>query len=167
MKRTDQSPISNTKNIMEAIDRDYDSLSPHSQSSRSSLTEKMYYRSLPLIKSVVKRYQKLDTVNDRDDLINQAYLGVHDAVTTFRPNSGAKFSSVLTWCIQKQFEKICPSSNKQVDVTYPDGRKVVMAYKKFQKIKKQLLAESAEWTVSSRYTHLDDTNGGREPGDQD
>jgi len=119
----------------------------------------MYYRSLPLIKSVVKRYEKLDSVNERDDLSNQAYLAVHDAINCFRSDSGAKFSTILTWCIQKHFEKICPSSHKQVDVTYPDGRIVVMSYKKFQKVKQQLQSEGADWTVSSRYTQLDDSYG--------
>lgn len=167
MKRTDQSSSSNTQNIRDVIDRDYESQSRPSQASHSSLTEKMYYQSLPLIKSVVKRYEKLDTATDRDDLLNQAYLAVSDAIVIYRPAGGAKFSSVLMWCLQKQLEKICPASHKQVDITYPDGRKAVMAYKKFQKIKKQLLAEGAEWTVSSRYTQLDENYDGREPADQD
>lgn len=143
------------------LDHDYLSMSalPDTGRTDQSMTERMYYRSLPLIRSVLKRYEQLDVVNDRNDLLNQAYLAVHDAVNIYRPDSGAKFSSILTWCIQKQFEKICPSSHKQVEVTHQNGSTDIMTYKKFQKVKNQLMAEGAEWKISSRYTQLDDNAG--------
>ena len=127
--------------------------------SRAVLTAEMYKLSLPLIKSVVKRYERLLAISDRDDMLHQAYLAVYDTTSTYRPDSGAKYSTLLIWNIQKYFEKICPSSDKQVEVTYPDGRVTVMGYKKFQKVKRDLQAFGAKWTVVSRYTSLDEENG--------
>jgi hypothetical protein len=154
LTKTHPPPANNVKDDLDTAFKHLSGLSETSHTSQA-ITERLFYKSLPLIRSILKRYEQLDVVNDRDDFFNQAYLAVHDAVNSYRPDSGAKFSSILTWLIQKQFEKICPSSHKQVEVTKHDGSTETISYKKFQKIKNQLMAEGAEWKISSRYTQLD------------
>jgi len=144
--------------VMKLIDEYYEH-NGHDDLNMDTLTANLFKISQPLIKSVIRRYEKLDTVNEKDDFLNQSYLAVHNVVNSFRTNSGAKISSVLVWSIQKQCEKICPSTDKQVEVTYSDGVVTVMAYKKFQKIKKELLLAGAQWVVMSRYIPLDEVNG--------
>jgi len=123
-------------------------------------TANMYTRCMPLIKACVRRYEKLDAVSGREDLVNQAYLAVYEAVRTFNvKRSNAKFTSILTWCLQKQFESQCPSADKQVELIYPDGQTDLIPYKKFQKVKRSLPV-GTEWTVTSRYTSRDDNEGG-------
>ncbi len=123
----------------------------------------IYVKNLPLIKSIARRYQTLDPVNGKEDFLNQAYLAVEYALKKFRTDSEVKFSTFLTWCLQKHFEALCPSGDKQVELKDPDGAPSIMSYREFQKVKKRLPAGTT-WRVFSRLVSLESVSSGNGDG---
>ncbi|HOL44413.1 MAG TPA: hypothetical protein PLN56_10125 [Methanoregulaceae archaeon] len=123
-----------------------------------SCSKTIYQLSQPIIKSMIRRYESLDSINETEDFLQQAYLAITQTILTYRKQTNsptAKFSTVLYWQLQKEFESLCPSNHRQVELTYPDGRSAIISYKRFQKIKKQL-PPGTQYTVSSRMTELAD-----------
>lgn len=130
-------------NILLGIDEEYDS------SYSSPITEVInciYQKSIPLIKSIAKRYVNLTDVNEEEDFLQEGYLAVVNALQNYNRENGCKFSTYLTWQIQKCFERLCPSEEMMVEIRRNGDRPIVVSYKHFQKIKKTLPMD-AEWTI--------------------
>jgi vacuolar-type H+-ATPase subunit E/Vma4 len=151
--------------ITEVIDNEYEKISS-GNSENEDVIYGLYLKSIPLIKSIAKRYVKLDIANDQEDFLNEGYMAVESALRNYRKDSNKdsdmKFSTFLTWCLQKNFEKICPSDDKLVEIN-GNGKPAVVSYKDFQKVKKKLKeSEGTTWTVFSRFIPFEpfqNTNG--------
>ena len=130
-----------------------------------SILSEVYTKNLPLIRSIVKRYVKLETSNDMDDFLQQAYVALYDAMIAYRQDStGTKFSTIFVWYLQKSCERLCPMNEKQVELIYPDGSSKIIAYKKYLKIKRQL-PDDITAKITSLYVSFDQLND--EQGEKD
>jgi hypothetical protein len=115
----------------------------------------VYTRALPLIKTIIRKYIKIDTINDETDFLQQAYPALVAAARKYRQEaSETRFSTVFVWYLQKDFEKLCPMNERQVEITYPDGISHIISYAKYLKIKKTL-SRDTETRVVTRYLSLD------------
>jgi RNA polymerase sigma factor (sigma-70 family) len=125
----------------------------------NTFLEELYQRLLPEIKSVARRYLKLDHTLELGDFLGEGYLAVCDALLHYERDRGHKFSTYAYWHFQKRFENLV-CKDKVVVVKNDDGLSV-MSYKEFQK-RKRSLPDGTEWTVESRlipFEPFDSTNG--------
>lgn len=101
---------------------------------------KAFQISQGLIRKIASRYTNLDPAVSIEDLISQSYIGLARACQKYdvAQYGAVKFSTVLTWYIQKSFQELCPSSFMAAELTTPDGEKKSVPYNEFQKIKRHL-----------------------------
>lgn len=111
---------------------------PTTDAELSKLAAKVFEENIALVKSIVNRFDGIDHINGKEDYIQQAYLGTHNAVRSYRVITDARFQTILVWHIQKALEKLIPPQNRQVIVTYPNGDEKLMSYQAFRKIKRGL-----------------------------
>jgi len=138
----------------------------------SELAANVFNENIALVKSIVKRLEGLDPVVTYDDYLQQAYLGTHNAVRSFRVTTDARFQTILVWHIQKALEKLIPPQNRQVIVTFPNGDEKRMSYQAFRKIKRglpdgttyQIESRSVSWDLLEGYDLNGLENGTRSNG---
>jgi len=104
----------------------------------AKLAADVFNENIALVKSIVKRLEGLDPVVSYDDYLQQAYLGTHNAVRSYRVITDAKFQTILVWHIQKALEKLIPPQSRHVIVTFPNEDEKRMSYQAFRKIKRGL-----------------------------
>jgi RNA polymerase sigma factor (sigma-70 family) len=144
-------------------------------SDESFFIYELYQRLLPEIKSIARRYLKLDHTLELGDFLGEGYLAVRDALLQYKRDRGHKFSTYAYWHFQKRFENLV--CKDKIVVVKEDDDVSVISYKEFQKIKRSLkekikksLEEKSEksseggieWTVESRlipFEPFDGTNG--------
>jgi len=160
-KRTVKDCRNPDSGITEVIDTEYKKIGGENT---EDVTYGLYLKSIPLIKSIAKRYVGLDIANDQEDFLNEGYIAVESALRNYKKDSNKdsdmKFSTFLTWCLQKNFESLCPSDDKLVEIN-GNGKPEVVSYKDFQKGKKKLF-KGTTWRVFSRFIPFEpfqNTNG--------
>jgi DNA-directed RNA polymerase sigma subunit (sigma70/sigma32) len=139
---------------------------PTTDAELSKLAAKVFEENIALVKSIVNRFDGIDHINGKEDYIQQAYLGTHNAVRSYRVITDARFQTILVWHIQKALEKLIPPQNRQVIVTYPNGDEKLMSYQAFRKIKRGL-PDGTTYRTESRSVswealkgiNLEDDNG--------
>jgi len=127
---------------------------PKEAESVSALAAKVFQENIALVKSIVNRLEGLDPVVSKEDYIQQAYIGTHNAVRKYRAVTDARFQTILVWHIQKALEKLIPPQNRQVTVTYPNGDEKRMSYQAFRKIKRGL-PDGTTYQIESRSVSWD------------
>ncbi len=120
----------------------------------SRLAGKAFNENLALIRSIVKRLQNLDPTMDYEDFMQQAFIGTHNAVRSYKVITDAKFQTVLVWHIYKIMERLIPPQARQVVVSYPDGTEKLMSYQAFRKIKRGL-PEGTSYRTEMRFVSLE------------
>lgn len=93
-----------------------------------------------LIRKIASRYTNLDAAVGIDDLISQSYIGFTDGMRKYNLTQYGvvKFSTILTWYIQKCFQKLCSPAFMAAELVTPDGERKSVHYNEFQKIKRHL-----------------------------
>jgi hypothetical protein len=107
----------------------------------------IYLRNQAFIKTLARRYSKIDPAVGYEDLLSEGYIAVANALENFKSQSNLTFSSFLWWHLQKRFQSVL-GTDKIVDVRYEDGRTEVFSYREFLRIKRGL-PEGTEWRVTS------------------
>ena len=63
--------------------------------------QQLYLQNKGMIYRMVKKYRNIDKMTDIDDLMQQAYLGLVEAVDRYEPEKGVLFLSYATyWIVQ-------------------------------------------------------------------
>lgn len=103
-------------------------------------TNSAFQNSQGLIRNIASRYTNLDTTVCLDDLLNQSYFGFRAAIQKYNMEhfGKVKFSTILTWYIQKCFQSLCSPAFMAAEVVSPDGERKIIHYNEFQKIKRHL-----------------------------
>lgn len=97
------------------------------------------------------RYSNPDPSVGFDDLEQQGYFGAVNTFDHFRKGPEAmKITTYFHLHLKKSFAELCEAKNRLVILSFPDGKKEIISYQKFQKIKKKLPQE-VTWTVISRF----------------
>lgn len=107
----------------------------------------IYLRNQPFIKTLARRYSKIDPAVGYEDLLSEGYIAVVNALENFNSQSDLTFSSYLWWHLQKRFQSVI-GTDKVVEMRYEDGRTEVLSYREFLRIKRGL-PEGTEWRVTS------------------
>jgi len=113
----------------------------------------------------IKRYERLSNIYGRDDLGNDCFLGLINALTKYDSLriKDVKFSSFLDWYIRKEFQSQVNSKDNVYDVYTPDGLFYeTMEYSKFIKNKKRFDKEHYTYSSRSRLLYIEDM--ATEPG---
>jgi len=107
----------------------------------------VYLKNQSFIKTLSHRYSKIDPAIGYEDLLAEGYIAVMNALDSFDSQTNLSFSSHLWWNIQKRFQSVL-GTDKVVEIRHTDGRKEVISYSEFVRIKRSL-PESTEWRVTS------------------
>lgn len=128
-------------------------------------SEQIYSKNLSLVKSLAKKYAQLDPSLSPEDLENEGFLAVIDALKTYDTRKKMEFSTYLYWHLQKRFQKLA-GDDKVVEVQYENGKIEIFSFRQFQRVKRTL-PEGVTYRISSLLTSLEDLkeregNGGEE-----
>jgi len=107
----------------------------------------IYLKNQPFIKTLARRYSKIDHTVSYEDLLSEGYIAVTEALKSFNSQSNLTFSSYLWWHLQKRFQSVL-GTDKIVEVKYSNGKEGVLPYKEFLRIKRSL-PEGTTWKVTS------------------
>jgi len=107
----------------------------------------IYLKNQSFIKTLSRRYSKIDPAIGYEDLLAEGYIAVVNALSNFNSQSNLAFSSHLWWNIQKRFQSVL-GTDKVVEVKHIDGRKEIISYSEFIRIKRSL-PQRTEWRVTS------------------
>ena len=107
----------------------------------------VYLKNQSFIKTLSRRYSKIDPAISYEDLLTEGYIAVMNALDSFDSQTNLSFSSHLWWNIQKRFQSVL-GTDKVVEMRYEDGRTEVLSYGEFLRIKRSL-PEGTEWRVTS------------------
>lgn len=116
----------------------------------------LFVRNETFLMAIARRYSSLDNASDIDDLRNTAYLGFAMSVNKFKFGyfGSMKFSTVLTWYIQKAFKKLTPPTFMDVEIEHDSGEKEVMSYHDFSKRKKKI--KTRNYTVVKQLLSMEE-----------
>ncbi len=114
----------------------------------------LYNENLPMIKSTAHRYSGIDPSVAYEDLMQEAYIAVANAVKSFIPHNGLNFSSFLYWQLQKSFHGLL-KDDKVVEISGPGGEPELIPYGRFLRIKRKL-PQQMEYRVISVSSSLED-----------
>lgn len=78
---------------------------------KASLNE-LIYKNLRFVISVAKKYESKDA--PIEDLVNQGNMGLCEAATKFKPETGYKFISYAVWYIRKEMLLFLKDSSRQI-----------------------------------------------------
>ncbi len=118
---------------------------------------RIFLKNQPFIKTLARRYSKIDPAVSQEDLINEAYIAVANAASSFNPERGISFPSYLWWHLQKRFQSVL-GSDKIVEVKYNNGKKEVLTYREFLRVKRSL-PEGTDWRVTSLLSSFEELVG--------
>jgi len=117
----------------------------------------IYLINQPFIKTLARRYSKIDHAVSYEDLLSEGYIAVANALKSFKSQSNLTFSSYLWWHLQKRFQSAL-GTDKIVEVKYSDGKEGVLPYREFLRIKRSL-PEGTTWKVASLLSSLEELSG--------
>jgi|CryGeyStandDraft_6_1057127.scaffolds.fasta_scaffold18257_5 RNA polymerase sigma factor (sigma-70 family) len=118
---------------------------------------KIFLKNQPFIKTLARKYSKIDPAVNEEDLFSEGYIAVVNAACSFNPQKGLTFSSYLWWHLQKRFQSVL-GTDKIVEVKYKNGKKEVLAYREFLRIKRTL-PEGTDWRVTSLLSSFEELVG--------
>jgi len=117
----------------------------------------IYLLNQPFIKTLARKYSKIDPAVSQEDLVSEGYVAVENALDSFDPQRGITFSSYLWWHLQKRFQSVL-GTDKIVEVKYNNGKKEVLAYREFLRVKRSL-PEGTDWRVTSLLSSFEELVG--------
>lgn len=97
------------------------------------MINEFFQQNLSIIMSLAKKYLSLDPTLELQDLLNEAYLAISDAIKHYDKERGASFPSVAFWYIQKRFQQIV-GEEREVIVN-ENGSWTVLLYQDYLKLK--------------------------------
>jgi len=114
----------------------------------------LYIKNLPIIKSLARRYEKIDPSVSYEDLMQEGFIAISNAANRFITHTGLNFTSYLFWHLQKRFHGLL-KDDKIVEIKYPNGNPDVVPYSKFLRIKRRL-PRGTQWRVISPSSSLEE-----------
>lgn len=66
--------------------------------------EQLYNQNKGMIYNVCKKYSHIDRMTDTEDLMQQAYISLHDATLNYQTGKGADFMTYAVKCISRQIK---------------------------------------------------------------
>lgn len=67
--------------------------------------ERLYYQNRGIIYNICKKYRYIDRMTDMEDLMQQAYISLHDAALAYQTGRGADFLTYAVKCISGQLKR--------------------------------------------------------------
>ncbi len=128
-------------------------LSPNETSPFLKIWEKNKY----LAKAISKRYLALDPAISEEDLLQEAFLALPDALAKWEQERGRnmQFSNFYYFFIQKRFQAKLPGKNKIVQILDQDFQIVKeVTYAQFRKNRTRLLPAGYTFRICSRILPL-------------
>ncbi|HIT59979.1 MAG TPA: sigma-70 family RNA polymerase sigma factor [Candidatus Fimousia stercorigallinarum] len=74
--------------------------------------ERLYVQNKGLLYKIVKRYRNIDRMTDIDDLMQQAYIGLVEAVEHYDPDKGALFMTYAPYWIRQNIKRYLESTGR-------------------------------------------------------
>lgn len=74
--------------------------------------ERLYVQNKGLLYKIVKRYRNIDRMTDIDDLMQQAYIGLVEAVEHYDPDKGALFMTYAPHWIRQNIKRYLESTGR-------------------------------------------------------
>ncbi|RMH30865.1 MAG: hypothetical protein D6690_17945 [Nitrospirae bacterium] len=104
-----------------------------------------------LIHRCIRRYAKLDpALLSEQDLQQEAYAAICDAISTWNPCKGGRFEQYLQFHLQKRFTKTAGEKHYDVVLRYADGTTVTIPYSQWRKKKARLRTQVVEARLQRR-----------------
>jgi DNA-directed RNA polymerase sigma subunit (sigma70/sigma32) len=107
----------------------------------------VYLKNQSFVKTLSRRYSKIDPAISYEDLLTEGYIAVMNALDSFDSQTNLSFSSHLWWHLQKRFQSVL-GTDKVVEVKHVEGRQEIISYSEFIRVKRSL-PEGTEWRVTS------------------
>ena len=110
-----------------------------------------------LAKAICKRYRNLDPIISEEDLIQEAFLALPDALAKWEHQRGRnmQFSNFYYFFIQKRFQSKLPGKNKIVQILNQDFHVVKeVTYRQFRKCRNRLVPPGFTFRICSRILPL-------------
>ncbi|GJL52925.1 MAG: hypothetical protein NPIRA02_00570 [Nitrospirales bacterium] len=114
-----------------------------------------------LAKSIIHRYRDLDPIIGEDDLLQEAFLALPDALAKWEHQRGRnmQFSNYYYFFIQKRFQAKIPGKNKIVQILNQELHVVnEVTYAQFRKSRRRLVPPGFSYRICTRILPLPSEN---------